>query len=483
MKKKSQVFKALVFNPVIVIIYIVFCYNLYVLAQYGGVTRRAPFIAGALVLLVIWFIGSVVVHFRRKRQPSLTEDTENTQTPREKVSRWWLIAAALIFMTTTVLTGYQIYQSAINYQGRLAWFIEETRNRRYVEFPQNNLFEHGLEGLLNAFDDEVPLPDDLYVSNEFELTYTADGEITSFYASLYGENDESEQESFLVSYDKSDSEDISIWLNGLSTSELDEQKALNPFREMVKKIPFAEISSSWNQETYALLYAGVRSWGYNSEGIAYFDETGEMRELETVEEEIVGYAVSVYAPNDPSITPARFLDFTPEYATYDEEASLNEINDTFFVNEKLGYQLFVVDAATGSRFYSLNRTLDGGESWVTINPDPFLGSTGVSNGLSFINEGLGFIVMSRGGGTEGQLFRTTDGGFTFERVELPDLTRYLTDTETYTPFVLPEPPYEENGTLYLEVGQGPSGDFNRGVKALLRSDDNGETWEFLEEVE
>lgn len=488
MNKNRLRFWALVFNPLVLGLYIVFCYLLYSLAQYGGVSRRMPYIAGSAIALVLWITGCLIVYYRRKRHSSnqtTQKNIVNKHVAKEKqttLSKWWLLAASISFIVTTIVTGYHIYQSAINYQGRLAWYVQELIHRRYVDFPQNQLYEDDLDGLFSAVDDEVDLPDELYLSTEVDVTFSPDGKITSFYASLFGENEEGENESFLISYDQTKSEEISIWLNGVTTAEPDEQNALEPFRALVNQIPFRDITSDWNQDTYGILYDGVRSWGYNTEGIVYFDDDGDIRKLETAEDEIIGYAVSVYAPHDSSITPVRFMAFTPEYSTYDEAEAINEQNETYFVNEDLGYQLEVVDAATGSRFYALNRTEDGGESWDRINLDPFLGNTGVSSGITFIDEELGFIALSRGGRSEGQLYRTSDGGFSFERVELPEIEVPLTDIETYNPFDYPEMPYEENGWLYLEVGQGQDGDYNGGTKALYRSSDNGEIWEFIEEI-
>lgn len=136
----------------------------------------------------------------------------------------------------------------------------------------------------------------------------------------------------------------------------------------------------------------------------------------------------------------------------------------------------MVDAALGSRFYALFQTQDGGETWQTMNPDPFLNNTGVSSGITFINEELGFIGLSHSGGDYGELYRTEDGGISFEKVMLPEIEVELNDQETYTPFDFPEMPYEEDGRLILLVGQGQDGDYNSGIKAIYESTDNGRTF-------
>ena len=86
-------------------------------------------------------------------------------------------------------------------------------------------------------------------------------------------------------------------------------------------------------------------------------------------------------------------------------------------------------------------------------------------------------------GDQATLFRSETGGETISPVTFPDVQVPLIDDETYNPFQFPDMPYEENGELYVTVGQGPNGDYNSGAKALYQSSDNGKTWVFLEEVE
>lgn len=43
----------------------------------------------------------------------------------------------------------------------------------------------------------------------------------------------------------------------------------------------------------------------------------------------------------------------------------------------------VVDAAAGSRFYVMERTADGGDTWERINEDPFDNQAGVAEGVMF----------------------------------------------------------------------------------------------------
>lgn len=53
---------------------------------------------------------------------------------------------------------------------------------------------------------------------------------------------------------------------------------------------------------------------------------------------------------------------------------MDESNGTmyFFLDEQNGWRLVVVDAAAGSRFYVMERTADGGDTWERINEDPLI---------------------------------------------------------------------------------------------------------------
>ena len=144
--------------------------------------------------------------------------------------------------------------------------------------------------------------------------------------------------------------------------------------------------------------------------------------------------------------------------------------------------MVILDEALGSRFYGLREKNDGGENWLLTSEDPFQGQTGSSAGLSFITEQLGFAVLAKSGGSYATLFRTIDGGQNFDPIELTSPTVTQNDF-SYEPFDFPSVPYEKDGRLYLEVGQGADGDYNRGIQALYESTDNGETFEFVEELD
>ena len=96
---------------------------------------------------------------------------------------------------------------------------------------------------------------------------------------------------------------------------------------------------------------------------------------------------------------------------------------------------------------------------------------------------MGFACLAKSAGSYGHLYGTWDGGEHFEMISYPEYEAVLSNGASFNPFVMPEGVYEENGMLYLEVGQGADGDYyedNRFCHGRYVSADRGNTWEFME---
>lgn len=158
---------------------------------------------------------------------------------------------------------------------------------------------------------------------------------------------------------------------------------------------------------------------------------------------------------------------------------------TYTMQDGTEYRLLEADRALGSSYYVLIALSAEGEQ-VLVNQQPHCGSGGAALWLTFVeNDSVGFTALAYSGGSYGSLYRTEDGGQTFTRVELPSAKITLPDGTLYNPFVMPEKVYEENGKLYLLVGQGPDGDYygEKGFCAgLYESADHGKTWDYVKEV-
>ena len=488
MNKKSFNWRALVFNPLVVIVYGVGCYELALLAKYGGITKRVPIILITFLSLLLWFIGCLYKYMIKTNEGN---SKEKLSLPfLNKFSKFIFLLSMTSLILITFTAGTSIYQSGTNFQGRLAFVIDDVFNHRKIKFTHDNLYKDDLDGLFDDLKAKIDLPNDLYINNHFELTFNKEGQITSFYSHLYGLDERGKKKTIQLDYDRSKDPHIFVTLNRETDSTFDETMKLQPLLDGVKHIPIKKTVDDWNNDTLGLYYTGYRNWEKNVNSLVYFDKSGKTFPIEATENDITGYSVSVYVPDDPSITPVRFIDYSliagylqAKVTTVEpENESSPDEGETYYVNKQTGYQLSVADAALGSRFYVLNQTTDEGNTWEMINPDPFLGSSGVSSGITFINKELGFIGLSHSGSTHADLYRTTDGGLTFEKVTFPPVEVPISDTQKSIPFDFPEMPYEENGALFTLVAQGEDGDYNGGTKALYRSNNDGKTWEYVAEI-
>ncbi|WP_414839753.1 WD40/YVTN/BNR-like repeat-containing protein [Carnobacterium sp. TMP28] len=484
MTNKNYNWRALVFNPLVVIVYGIGCYYLSLFAKYGGIRLRVPIILIIFLSLLLWFTGCLYWYMINRYEKKPKEKKPSYHLNRFSQFIFLLSVTSLILIT--LATGKSIYESGTHLNGRLAFVIDELVNKRTVLFKHDNVYQDGLDGLFEDLESSIDLPKELYIDNHFELTFNKKGEITSFYSFLYGLNDKSEKKTFLIDYDRSKSKKINVVLNGFTQSTFNETARLQPLIDGVKHLPIKETVNDWDEETLGIYYTGYRNWGYNDSSIRYFDKSGMTFPIKSTEEEVTGYTISIYTPNEPSITPIRFIDYSLIRSSLQEKVAIDthETNEdeTAFLSETVGYQLKVADAALGSRFYVLDQTIDGGETWVTINPDPFLGEIGISSGITFITKNLGFIGLSHSGSDYAELYRTADGGRTFEKLTFPAVEIPLNDAEEANPFDFPGIPYRENESLFLQIGQGENSDYHGGSQVLYQSDDDGKTWTYTAEI-
>ena len=483
--KKLKTFFSILTHPIFILVYAVSWHYLSKLAQYGNKAKNLPILFLSIVFFILWPIAYII----KTRRASESDGSKASFLGGTA----WHVAAIVILLAITVNYGSKVYHSAINYNGKLAWFIEDLKNKRTISFEENNLYENGLDGFINALDKKFNLPEELYISSSFDLKFSYDGTITYIDTFIYGKNQKGDKESYLVTYDRRKSDKITVYLNGYASEDYSEDKRLQPLIDTIEVIPFEKALSNWNQDEYGILYYGDRSFGYNPEGIVYIDFQGNTHNAENAYSELKGYFVSLYVPEKlASYPPIRYLlteDISsvqgedPSSANNKPDSSKEPVDDslTSYVSNNKGYRLTIVDAALGSRFYNLEVTEDGGKLWREINNDPFLGNTGGDAGIKFIDENLGFIILSKSGGSYGELYRTEDGGLSFAKVELP--TPQLEDTSLdYIPFDFPEAPSLEGDKLILLVGQGQDGDYNGNSKGKFESTDMGKTWTFVGEI-
>ncbi|WP_153461616.1 WD40/YVTN/BNR-like repeat-containing protein [Sediminibacillus terrae] len=146
-----------------------------------------------------------------------------------------------------------------------------------------------------------------------------------------------------------------------------------------------------------------------------------------------------------------------------------------FTSGQDGYLIVTGDKTMSSEAHFIWKTYDGGQSWYQTGSVEYTHALVTDGG--FVDNKLGFISFgeyrTEANPPEPNLYRTSDGGENWERVEIPipeEYQGYFTQAEI--------PVFEgEKGTLL--VNQGPQGDFLGGnVLAKFSSDDNGKTWSF-----
>lgn len=152
----------------------------------------------------------------------------------------------------------------------------------------------------------------------------------------------------------------------------------------------------------------------------------------------------------------------------------------FFLDENNGWRLVITDAAAGSRFYVMEKTMDGGSTWECINDDPFSGQLGVAEGLIFYDENFGVAGITGASQSYSRLYVTRDGGRAFEEMKLPmDLVSELPQIAIDCGFTVEDfdylnMPEKEDDTLTITV----TTDAAEKDGIVFQSTDYGATWEY-----
>lgn len=474
------------------IFYISGLYQLWQLCQYGGVRRRLPGLAVSaaafLLCLILWLLS-------RRVRPE-------RESGRGK--RIVLLLELVIFAGATLFFGAKIVYAATPYNGALSWKLDEWRRKREVALTHDNFYESGAKGILEDLDAAFDLPETLYVTNTFRIGYDAEGTIRTIEAFLYGENDEGEKKTYLISYDAEKSGKMTVWLDGNVSAEYEEENLLEPMLTILDRVDWERQLDQWSalvsEEVYEISYSGSRSFT-SKEGLYEVSENGIELESYTIEQldaggEICGYALSLDISED---IPSLHFILEPKYVSQSELNAEREEEQTaeaidaeswyvdsadgtmyYFLNESRGWRLVVVDAAAGSRAYALQGTDDGGASWTDVNGDPFLGAAGVAEGLIFYDENWGVAGLGSASGSYSRLYVTWDGGESFTQIVLDmDAAEELMETtaeyrfaaQDYDYLCMPE---EEDGVLTVLV----TTDQIESEGIIFESSDKGWTWIF-----
>src|SRR5699024_12240932 len=91
-----------------------------------------------------------------------------------------------------------------------------------------------------------------YITNELNLSYNQDGEITKFYGFLYGQSVKGETETFLLSYDKKKNTNIQIYLDNYLEATYNEDQLLHPLIVGLEIVSLIEVYKDIGAEQFDL---------------------------------------------------------------------------------------------------------------------------------------------------------------------------------------------------------------------------------------
>lgn len=405
-----------------------------------------------------------------------------------------------------------------------------------VTLKHDNFFDDSVAGILEDLDNEIGLPKKIYLVNHFNVTFYATGEIAAIDTFFYGEDENGETRTYLVDYNRKKSSKMTVYINNYAETDYEEDMCLTPLFELLGNIKVKEQVDSWAEETkshtFGISYSGKRAFT-SADGLQVINaentDTNGNSILSQVEYggEVTGFAVTFSTGGEENTDKIITYIINPKYTSAAVLAQQNRLEQIekaknssgdvtgdnngnkdngiisgsededgeeatpwtenredgsvyFFLDSNTGYRLLVADAAAGSRFYELECTKDGGQSWNQLNADPFCGNMGVAEGIEFYNENLGVIGLRGASGAYSTLYLTQDGGKTFSMIELPmDEVTELPDTAAQyglekSDYDYCEMPRQEDRKFKIKVisEQGETD----GI--LFESTDNGNTWNY-----
>lgn len=352
-------------RPVNLFFYGVTWFHLYSLCQFGRLHKNVPI----LLLCLVWWMGNIgygiylwLCYDRRKSQAALREmkadevkwyikrkdhcqlflknksvitvnlqefDREEKDFLDLKLSavnvsgkRKYRLAAGIFLAAVTVCGSIFVIRSAMPYHGKLSWYLDDLRDKRSITLVHDNIYESGVEGILEDIRGKVDIPKTLCLATSFNLHFAPDGTIRTFDTMLYGFDENGEfTDSYLITYNAAHSKKIDIYLHGADGAVFDDDKDLQPLIEAVAVMPLEETVAQWSGEkSFGILYYGTREW-YSSEGIRYLNHKGEYRMPSEEEYYFSGYSISVFCPENEALVPVRYLymgyqDFPEEETAY-----------------------------------------------------------------------------------------------------------------------------------------------------------------------
>lgn len=172
----------------------------------------------------------------------------------------------LIWLIVTFAGVYSIGKSAVNFNGKLSWFIHDLRSNKTISLENDNIYEGAFHNLLQDLEEKHDFMDHLMPSS-FSLTFEGDGSIRKLDAYLYGYDENYQlKEGYLIYYDSAKTDKLTLHVQDFQgdvsqQEEYNRNNDVNYLMDLLSIVPLQEDVSRWNAEEYSLLYKGYHSWG------------------------------------------------------------------------------------------------------------------------------------------------------------------------------------------------------------------------------
>ncbi|WP_318503138.1 hypothetical protein [Bacillus sp. T3] len=254
----------------------------------------------------LYFHGETFIPISKKTEQSLEQIKIYFNSIKPILPIYWKWSAIFISLST-LLGVYYVGSNAVNFNGALAWKIYELKTDTGIKLKNDNFYTTKLDGILASVKEEMEL-EPFLMTNNLEIEFEQDGTITEIYMYIYGFDQNQKLQSGYLIYTKGNKVKVhkQDW-NGQGTTVYDPNNDLSIVINMLKLIPIKSEVKDWNEDNYAVLYKGIRTWS-SSEGIRFIDQKGKIHIPSTPDMVNSGPSISLYVPGkEDLIIPKRYV--------------------------------------------------------------------------------------------------------------------------------------------------------------------------------